>query len=241
MYPDESINLIRALIAQGARLPGDFFLNPTKTSVQHFGYGLPILERVTKNTDHRITFYNTGEIKAEEGHIYSLKIPEELRNPGDEYDIALEVSLAYSAQVRRTRQKTKSYLSTWIDWTTSKIGESFDDFKDYALRTHEEEEPNYDKDYRNGLRSFNWKIRSRSDFGEVQDINRNNSSLQKDWTVIKSYELPEEISFAVRGHKGWDKNKMEVSYALAVSIEILGTDIPIYESIRIENEIEIEV
>lgn len=240
LYPDENINLIRALIAQGARLPGDFFLNPTKISVQRFGYGLPLLDRVTKNTDHRITFYNTGKIQAEEGHIYSLKIPEGLRSPGDEYSIVIEVSLAYSAQVRRTRQKTKSYLSTWLDWTTSKIGESFDDFKDYVLREPEEKEPNYDKEYRNGLDGLDWKIKSRRD-GAVQDINRNNSSLQKDWTVVKSYDLPEEISFAVRGHKGWDKNKMEVPYALTVSIEILGADIPIYESIRIENEIEIEV
>jgi hypothetical protein len=240
LYPDENINLIRALIAQGARLPDDFFLNPTKISVQRFGYGLPLLDRVTKNTDHRITFYNTGKIQAEEGHIYSLKIPEGLRSPGDEYSIVIEVSLAYSAQVRRTRQKTKSYLSTWLDWTTSKIGESFDDFKDYALREPEEEKPNYDRNYRNDLKNLNWKIRSRSD-GAVHDINRSNSTLQKDWTIIKSYELPEEISFAVRGHKGWNKNKMEVPYALTVSIEILGTDIPIYESIRIENEIEIEV
>ncbi|MDP1694690.1 MAG: S8 family peptidase [Candidatus Woesearchaeota archaeon] len=241
LYPDENINLIRAFIAQGARLPDDFFLNPTKTSVQYFGYGLPILDRVIKNTDHRVTFYNTGKIKAEEGHIYSLKIPEELRSPGDEYDIVIEVTLAYSAQVRRTRQKTKSYLSTWLDWTTSKIGESFDEFKDYALRLPDEEGPNYDSIYRNGLSGFNWKIRNRSDYGDVLDINRNNSSLQKDWTVLKSFELPEEISFAVRGHKGWDKNKMEVPFALTVSIEILGADIPIYESIRIENEIELEV
>lgn len=241
LYPNESVNLIRALIAQGARLPGDFFLNPTKTSVQYFGYGLPILERITKNTDHRITFYNSGKIVAEEGHLYSLKIPEGLRGQGDEYDILIEVSLAYSAQIRRTRQKTKSYLSTWLDWTTSKIDESFDDFKDYALKEPEEKEPNYDSEYRQGLKSFNWKIRNRSDHGEVLDINRNNSTLQKDWTILKSYELPEEISFAVRGHKGWDKNKLEVPYSLSVSIEILGADIPIYESIRIENEIEIEV
>jgi hypothetical protein len=74
----------------------------------------------------------------------------------------------------------------------------------------------------------------------VKDINRNNSSLQKDWAIIKSFELPEVMSFAVRGHKGWDKNKMEIPYAITVSLEILGADIPIYENIRIENEIELE-
>lgn len=240
-YPDESVNLIRAFIVQGARLPNDFFVNPTKKSIQYFGYGLPSLERVTKNTEHRVTFYNSGKIKAEEGHIYSLSIPDELRGQGDEYDILLEVTMAYSAQVRRTRQKTKSYLSTWLDWTTSKIGESYSKFKDYALKEINENETSYNGDERDKLNNFNWKIKNRSDFGSVKDINRNNNSLQKDWAIIKSYELPEEISFAVRGHKGWDKNKMEIPYAITVSIEILGANVPIYEAIRVENQIEIQV
>lgn len=240
IYPDETSNLIRAFITQGARLPNDFFSNPTKASLQSFGYGLPSIERVTKNSEHRITFYNTGTIEAEEGHIYSLSIPEELRGQGDEYDILLEVTLAYSARVRRTRQKTKSYLSTWLEWKTSKIGETYNKFKDYVLKEIDGDVTSYDIDERKKLNHVDWKIKSRTDFG-VQDYSRNNSSLQKDWAIEKSYNLPEEISFAVLGHKGWDKNKMQIPYAITVSIEILGTDIPIYEDIRIENEVEIEV
>jgi len=240
LYPDEDINLIRALIVQGARPPGQYFLSPTLNSVRQFGYGLPILERVTSNTEQRITFYNTGEICAEEGHIFTLSIPTELREPGDEYDILIEVTLAYTAKVRRTRQKTKSYLSTWLDWTTSKIGESFEEFQNYVLKEIEGTERVYDRDSRRDFGTFNWKLNNRLDYGPVQDISRNNSSLQKDWTIMKSYELPEEICFAIRGHKGWDRNKESVPYALSVSIEILGTDIPIYELIRIENSIEIE-
>src|SRR5690606_29018897 len=99
LYPDEGVNLIRALIAQGARLPGNHFANPTTRSIQHFGYGLPSLERVTKNTEHRVTFYNTSKVEAEGCHIYSLSIPEELREPGDEYDILIEITLAYTAKV----------------------------------------------------------------------------------------------------------------------------------------------
>jgi len=241
LYPDEGNNLIRAFIAQGARLPNGHFLNPVKSSIEHFGYGVPSLDRVTKNTEHRITFYNTGSIRAEEGHIYALKIPEELRGQGDEYDILIEVTLAFTSRIRRTRRRTKSYLATWVDWSTAKIGESYEDFKDYALKEIEEEATDYNQDARKKLSHFDWKIKARSDHGAVDGMNRNNSSLQKDWTVIKSYQLPEEISLAVRGHKGWDKNKKEVPYALTVSIEILGANIPIYNSIRVENEIEIEV
>ncbi len=240
IYPEEGTNLIRAFIVQGARLPKDYFHNPTKTSIQYFGYGLPSLDRVVRNTDYRITFYNTGEIQAEEGHLYSLKISESMRGQGDEFDILIEVTLAFTAQIRRTRQKTKSYLSTWLDWTSSKIGESYDKFKDYVLKEINDTETSYDKEERDRLSNFDWKIKTRSHFGAVQDINRTNSSLQKDWTILKSYELPEELSFAIRGHRGWDKNKMEIPYAITVSLEILGADIPIYEALRIENEIGIE-
>lgn len=238
IYPEEGNNLIRAFIVQGARLPDDHFQNPTKLNIQYFGYGIPSIDRVTQNSDHRITFYNTGSIKAEEGHLYSLTIPENLRDQGDEYDILIEVCLSFSANIRRTRQRTKSYLSTWLDWSSSKLNESFDEFAERSLVSEEQENEKTNND---SSEVIQWKIRERSDWGEIKDINRNNSSLQKDWAILKSYELPEELSFAVRGHKGWDKNKNKIPYAITVSLEILGTNIPIYETIKIENPIEVEV
>lgn len=241
LYPDENVNLLRALVIQGARLPNQHFQNPTTQSIKQFGYGLPSLERVTKNSEQRISFYNTGEIKAEEGHIYLLKLPDVLTNQGDEFDILIEVTLAYTAKVRRTRQKTKSYLSSWLDWTTSKIDEPFNDFKEYVLKEIEDTATDYDKEARKLLDDYPWKIRERNNWGEVEEINRNNSTAQKDWAIIKSYQLPKELSFAVRAHKGWDKNMEEIPYALTVSIEVLNVSIPIYEAIKIENEIEIPV
>ncbi len=239
LYPDENVNLLRALVVQGARLPGGHFHNPTTKSIQYFGYGLPSIERVTKNTERRITFYNTGKICTDDSHIYSLAIPNELRNQADEHDILIEVTLAFTAKIRRTRQKTKSYLSTWLDWASSKFDESLEAFSNRSLiidndknADHEEEDPD---------EVIKWKIRERNNWGDVKGISRNNSSVQKDWTIIKSFQLPKEICFAVRSHKGWGKNKEEVSYALVVSIEILNANIPIYESIRIENEIEIPI
>ena len=241
LYPKENVNLLRALVVQGARLPNDHFQSPTTQSIRYFGYGIPSLERVTNNTEQRITFYNTGEIKAEEGHIYLLKIPEEIRSQANEYDILIEVTLAYSAKIRRTRQKTKSYLSTWLDWTTSKLGESFENFKSYALKEIEDQQTEYDQEGRKGLDTLKWKMGDRSNWGETKDISRNNSTVQKDWTILPSYQLPEEIGFAVRAHKGWDKNKEKVPYALAVSIEVLNANISIYEAIKVENEIEVEI
>lgn len=240
LYPDEDMNLLRALVVQGARLPNAFFENPTAKSIKCFGYGLPSLERVTKNTHQRITFYNAESIRAEEGHIYSLNIPEFLRSPVEEYDILIEVTLSYTTKVRRTRQKTKSYLSTWLDWTSSKIDEPFEDFKDYVLKEIEDGKTSYDSDIRKGMKHLDWKIKSDIRWG-VEGISRTNSTVQKDWAFIKSHELPNDISFAVRGHKGWDKTNGEVPYSLVVSIEILNSNLEIYEAIRIENEVEIEI
>jgi len=86
-----------------------------------------------------------------------------------------------------------------------------------------------------------WKIRENKVWGDVMEFNGNNSTIQKDWAIMKSFDLPEELCLAVRGHKGWDKNKEEVPFAIVVSIEVLSANIPIYEEIKIENEIEISV
>ncbi|ABQ05666.1 S8 family peptidase [Flavobacterium johnsoniae] len=236
LYPEEGNNLIRAFIVQGARLPNTYFLNPTTESIKLYGYGLPSLERVTKNTESRITFYNTGNLATEEGHIYSLIIPNELNNPANDFDVLIEVTLTFTAKVRRTRQKIKSYLSTWLDWTSSRLNENHNQFVKRSLV----DEPTIQDEEEHQEGVINWKIRERSHWGTIKDINRTNNTVQKDWVILKAYELPDELSFAVRAHKGWDRTGSNIPYAFTVSIEVLGQNIPIYESIRIANEIEIE-
>lgn len=237
LYVDENVNLIRALVVRGARLPGAHFREPSMDSLRRYGYGVPSLERVTNNTTRRVTFYNSAEISAEEGHVYSLKIPEAIRNQANEYEVLLEVTLTFTASVRRTRQKSKSYLSTWLSWTSSYFDESFEDFKNRALRIIEGEDTEYEPTDGDVIK---WNIRENKDWGNVKEYNRNNSSVQKDWVVLKAFELSETISFAVQAHKGWDANKEKIPYAISVSLESLDADIPVYETVRLENEIEIE-
>lgn len=254
LYPNENINLIRALIVQGARLPGTLFTDPTTQALKFYGYGIPSLSRVTDNTDYRATFYITGNLSADHAHIYSVKIPESLLDPGNQFDILIEVTLAFTSNIRRTRQKTKSYLGTWLDWISASLDDDIESFKARCLKQVEEKEIEYDVEKgdqnveqdlinNNGFKGkeIPWKIRERNNWGEVKDYNRNNSSVQKDWAIIKSYSFNKFVSFAVRGHKGWDKNFEEIPYAFTVSFEALNQDILIYEPIKIENQIEIEV
>jgi hypothetical protein len=69
--------------------------------------------------------------------------------------------------------------------------------------------------------------------------------VQKDWAYIKSNALPEDFCVAVRGHKGWSKDPDNTaSYTLAVTVEIVGKEIEIYDPLRAavqELQAELEV
>ncbi|HVU53527.1 MAG TPA: S8 family peptidase [Puia sp.] len=242
IYKEVSENpiLIRALIAQSARLPRPKLYTPTIDHLRTYGYGVPNLQRATGNTAERITLTAESTISAKQAEIYSIRIPESIRAAGNEYEVMIEVTLSYIAEPRRTRRKIDSYLSTWLDWHTSKLGENFDRFRRRIIQYIDEDQlpnppPGSDGDL------IHWKIRERNDWGDVHGIKRQDSSLQKDWVILRAFELPSEFSIAVVGHKGWEKDiTKEVPFALTVSFEVLGQEVPIYELIRVENEIEIE-
>lgn len=228
--PEESCLLYRALIIQSAQWPQWApALTPQQQAalLKRIGYGVADMERATTNTDHRTTFISHEErsIGAGDCHIFQVPIPEEIRRPGDDYDIRVEVTLSYVAEPRRTRRTHRGYLSTWLDWLSSRKGESIDAFLTRALKTEAEAGDE-------GT-SFGWVIGSRANWGRLPGVHRNASTVQKDWATVKSNALPEDFCIAVRGHRGWSRDPEAVAtYALAVSFEIVGKEIPIYEPLR---------
>ena len=102
---------------QGQTKPQRQLLLSQATQIMRsIGFGIPDLTRATANTDHRTTYITQAEtaIHAYECHIYQVPIPEELRRPGDDFDIRIDVTLSYVAQPRRTRRNLRRYLSTWV-------------------------------------------------------------------------------------------------------------------------------
>ncbi len=95
--------------------------------------------------------------------------------------------------------------------------------------------------------ALGWMIESRSNWGTIPDIRRNIGTVQKDWAIIKSNALPEDLCIAVRGHQGWSHDPESVAiYTLAVTFEIVGQEIPIYEPLRtavlaLQTEVEAEL
>lgn len=70
-------------------------------------------------------------------------------------------------------------------------------------------------------------------WGVIRDHKRNSGTVQKDWAVVRSNALPDHFCIAVVGHQGWSHDPGSVArYALAVTFEIQGREITIYEPLR---------
>ncbi len=234
LLPQESSLLYRGLIAQSARWPvwtsgGDENFD----RFAHFGLGLPNLERASRNSENRITFYSLGRkpILSREIHFFEVPIPDEIRRIGTEYDILIEVTLSYSAKPRRTRRNLRKYLSTWVEWISSKRDESMESFVNRAEIEGDQTQVQHSGE-------IPWMLRERDDWGQVNGIKRNVGTLQKDWATIKSHQLGESFSIAVRGRQGWDTtDKYPAYYSLIVSMEATNAEIELYS--RIRNEVQV--
>lgn len=230
VLPEESCLLYRALIVQSARWPDwarDLTPEQQTALMARIGYGVPDIERASSNTSHRTTLITEGEQEIKQGgcHVYQVPIPNAIRSAGADYTILVEVTLSYSAEPRRTRRGHRGYLSTWLDWMSNRKDESLESFVSRAVKDE-------DPAVREGT-SFGWAISARSSDGQIADIRRSIGTVQKDWAYIRSNALPEDFCIAVRGHKGWSKDPDNTaSYTLAVTFEIVGKEIEIYDPLR---------
>jgi hypothetical protein len=237
LFPTESSLLYKALIINSAEWPQGQLFDQNKFNIlRQIGYGIPDAEKATSNTPHRVTLVAKGHnsVKAKEAHIYQVPIPESLRSPGEDFRIRISVTMTYSARPRRTRRGIKNYQSTWVDWKSSHRGEAFNSFKNRVLHTGDRTQADHDS-------VIPWIIREQDDYGSINGVRRNNSTVQKDWAELHSYELPDDFCVAVIGHQGWDKHPdATANYGLVISFEAVNNDIEIYSRIEvaIENLIE---
>lgn len=244
ILPNEPALLYRSLIVNSARWPIWASNSANKLSaLRKIGYGIPDLDRATSNTPYRVTLITHGEnkLKAKEAQIYQIPVPAELRAPGSDYHIRIDVTLSYVARPRRTRRNVRQYLSTWADWRSSKIGESLDSFKNRVLKSGDPHLAEQEK-------VIPWEIRERDDLGNIEGVKRSAGTVQKDWVLLNSHQLPQDFCIAVVGHAGWDLDPdAYAKYALSITFEAINQDIEIYERIETSvnsiqvNQIEAQV
>jgi hypothetical protein len=243
--PNESCLLYRALIVQSARWPDWVGKNKfdLDNAVRLLGYGIPNLDRALSGSDRRITLITRGErrIRARQAQVYQVSLPPALRSPGEDRDILIEVTLSYKAQPRRTRRTRRKYLSTWLDWECSKKGEDPDRFLERILQA-----PDLQNESENELEKqsqFTWTLGKRTkNSGKTKKVSRQAGTIQKDWAIVKSYDLRESFCIGIVGHEGWNNDpEADVPYALVVSFEALDTNVSIYTEIaNVQVPIEVE-
>lgn len=224
--PDESALLYRALIVNSARWPEWAERENDKYALlRRFGYGVPDSERALRNDDHRVTLVASGEtIIARQAKLFQIPVPPELSSAASNFKVRIDVTLSYAAMPRRTRKGARQYLSCWADWRCSGKNQAAEDFRGGLFK---DEEAGGSADY------FPWMLRN-DQHGIVKDARRNLGTLQKDWAVVDSHELPESFLIGVVGHPGWDTaNIYPAKFALAVSFEAVNRDIEIYEPVRV--------
>ena len=234
LFPQASPLLYRVLIAQSARWPEWAEAHPDKDAVLRWiGYGLPSLERATSNSPTRVTLITPDAelLPGKQFHLYTIRIPEDIRNAAIEARLRIDITLAYTALPRRTRARRSGYLETWLDWEASRLGEPADVFLDRM---------------QNGGRATGqnipWILHNQVNYGEAEQTTRGRGTLQKDWAVFNAFDLPAEFSLGVRGHLGWNHREGvgAARYCLAVTLEALDMELPVYAQIEAENRVEIE-
>ena len=233
VLPGESCLLYRALIVQSARWPEWAYdiesVDEQLKVMRMFGFGIPNLENATSNHEYRSTLISQGEqrIRPEEAKIFQIPIPVELRSPGDNFDVQIEVTLSYAAQPRRTRRDRKRYLSSWLEWKTSNLGESIQNFRRRVFK-------DADKSVKTEQgKTVPWVVKDRRNNG-IEGIGRSAGTVQKDWAIVKNNQLPEEFCVAVIAHKGWSKDPdTEVKFALAITFESIKEELKIHEVLEV--------
>ena len=244
VLPNESCLLYRALIVQSARWPAwavGLSANEQLNVLRRIGYGIPNMTRATTNDDYRVTIISRGDqtITANECHVFQVPIPESMRGQADEFDIRIDVTLSYVAQPKRTRRATKKYMSTWLEWKASKLGQSVEDFRCKALKDQEKPEGQA-----TGT-TLPWTLGAQANHG-IDGARRNAGTVQKDWAVVRSFKLPDHFCIAVIAHKGWNNDPDAAArYALAVTFEVVNQEVKIYDDMMVaihnlQQELELE-
>jgi hypothetical protein len=136
-FPDNSINLTRAILASHASWPEASvnLLNQARNAygrenlLRLLGYGQVFSEAVFESLENEVTLYTEDQIGNNRTQFYELPVPEEFWGTGRR-DRNVTVSLAYSPDVRTTRL---DYRHTKLSFTLVK-GESLEVVADAFTR-----------------------------------------------------------------------------------------------------------
>jgi hypothetical protein len=145
-FPDASPNLIRALLADSARLPetrpAPFDVDGADEKVMRvFGYGVPDAERAAGSEENDVVLYAEGLISTDSYQLFELPLLPDgfIETAGDR---SIQVSLAFDPPTRQTRGD--SYLGLTMQFhmfrnaTLEEVSGAFRDWKAHPAGPGEE-------------------------------------------------------------------------------------------------------
>lgn len=220
-YPGLSANLVRALIANSARIP-DIALDRFSSEAdirRIYGYGLPDEKRALYSTNSRVLLMGEDEIPNNKIHIYEIPIPDEFRTTRGERVIT--ICLAYDPPVRHTR---KDYTGVSLEFRLirGKTAEEIDEwYSDQRTKETQHMEKCYECNLQPSLR------------------NRGGGTLQKAEfrfkfnSTLENYP-GEHFHLVIQSKKGWVDNDLNPAqrYAVTVTLEHLGVQLDIYNFLQ---------
>jgi len=220
-YPGLSANLVRALIANSAKIPDiaqERIANDDDIR-RIYGYGLPDPNRALYSTDNRVLLMGEDEIPNDGMHVYEIPIPDEFRSTRGERVIT--ICLAYDPPVRHTR---KDYTGVSLEFrlirgkTTNEI---YDWYSNQRVDGVQQIAPRYQCDLRPSLQNRGGGTLHKAEFRI-----RQNGSLEK---------YPgEHFHLVIQSKKGWVDNDINPAqrYAVTVTLEHLGVQLDIYNFLQ---------
>jgi hypothetical protein len=230
-----NVDLIRALIINSARWPIRFAA--TEQQLRMFGYGVPDRERALNIGGPRSVILIEDSISIGNVHLYRIPWPSGLFEQLADLQIYVSITLAYRAPVRKSNRK---YRGTVLEWKLSKRGEPFEDFRNrsvyqgIALSSGEEDDTE-EEEGPSTIADWPWVVKTNR---------RKCGTAQKDWFEAPASYFGDELYLSVIGKRGWLTKKQQEEgwhqrYAVAVSIEVIGQNIPLHE--RIAQQVQVPV
>ncbi|MCG6202326.1 S8 family peptidase [Psychromonas antarctica] len=203
-YPNSSANLLRALLANHARITQEIkttFKN--KEDVRRVaGYGVVDEDSLFKSSEEHVVLINEGEIENDKHQFFELPIPDDYYRKGKAVR-TITASLAYSPSVRTTRLE---YLATKIK------------FHLVNSNSLEEVTKSFNNENKKSVKSIPESDGNKRDI--TQD-SRSRGTLQSSTWTFKQFNKERKLFLVVtRQDQPWAENQVEEkeTYALAISI-----------------------
>lgn len=238
--PGASPDLLRALVVNSAEWPTRVARDEREAALRSFGYGVPRPERIFDIRGPRSVIVIEGRIPIDHVHYFVVPFPREVFHAPTSTIVRVSVTLAYRAPVRRTN---KRYRGVVLGWSMAKRGETFDHFASRLEKKVEDDEDVADDlslDHEAGdatsdappdvdepIDDWAWTVGRHA---------RSRGTVQKDWFEAPVAYFSDELVIAVTARRGWmserDARDLRQRFAIALSIEAVGTAVPLHETIK---------